>query len=128
MQTGCPYELEIVTVGLGSKADENRLHRFLTHAGRRHQGEWFVWCLEVQEVIAWLNDRAFKLPPIPRKLEVGKGRLGAVRSYEREICTAMSVKSDVDPIMPTPPAKHSGEDDVVNHAAKALSSYLRSLH
>ena len=41
MQTGCPYELEIIETSLGGKEKEKRFHHFFKDHKTRDKGEWF---------------------------------------------------------------------------------------
>ena len=129
LQTGCPYDLELVAFGLGSKASEKRLHRYLTIARRHHKGEWFKWSQEVERVVAWIKDHAYKLPSIPRAVR-GSGRLGATKAYIKAIAESKREQPKIEIELPESPKPvitrpQRADDLVMNWALKELGQYLQ---
>ena len=93
LQTGCPFELELLALGLGTRAWEGRIHLDLKVAKRHHFREWFVDSMEVRRWIAWINSQQRGTMPIPA-LGTNTVRLGRVTEY------AKGYSRTIDPIDP----------------------------
>lgn len=80
LQTGCPFELELIAVGEGGRVEEQRLHLSLRAARAHHMREWFKDCEAVQKAIRWIADRR-KVFPEPPPLKDQRHRLARVKEY-----------------------------------------------
>lgn len=99
LQTGCPYELEMVAVGMGGALEEAEIHATLEIAGKRHRGEWFIHSEATKAAIQWILDRKKPLPPIP-PMKPGRKRLERVMEYAKTIKLERHTRKAKPPRLP----------------------------
>lgn len=65
LQTGCPYELDLLATCDGDRVVEAYYHLKLKAAKAHVRGEWFKWCPEAEAVVADMRARAAEVIQIP---------------------------------------------------------------
>jgi hypothetical protein len=62
LQTGSPFELELLAQCEGGALTEDYVHRRLIDAEAHHRGEWFKSCRETDKVIAEMKAGTLNVP------------------------------------------------------------------
>jgi hypothetical protein len=65
LQTGCPWDLELVAQCEGDQATETWVHWRLFQANAHHRGEWFKDCAEVKKVLFEMLSASLKPDGVP---------------------------------------------------------------
>lgn len=80
LQTGCPFELDLLAVGIGGREEEQRIHLALKAAKRHYSREWFIDSEETRQWIDWIAGRGKSKAQMPAMAE-GRRRLDRVLEY-----------------------------------------------
>ena len=117
MQTGCPYELELLATCDGSTATEGFIHLMLHKAKAHHRGEWFKWGFDAETIVGMMKDGSLKIAerdvqfsPLPKHR-----RLGRTLAYSQALVAKHGLRkprhdykpASDNPIIPGQPAGSS---------------------
>ena len=97
LQTGNPFQLEIVAYGPGDHDEEAHIHWRLEQVGAHVRGEWFEMCEMAEQIIWEIKHRQKNARPDEQPSPRGRSaaeRLGRVIEFARSKSAALSVGDD----------------------------------